>query len=87
MASLPSHPDQDIAYIYKSEERESKGVRVGYITWHVPHAAQNGPGFDLEGLLALFQALVHEIHHFIWCQITSGRIEKNSDKDRDQNTA
>lgn len=47
-------------------------VKEGYVTWHVPHAAQNGPSFDLEGLLSLLQALVHKMHHVVWRHVTSG---------------
>lgn len=41
------------------------------ITWHVAHAAQNGPGFDIEGPLPLTEALVNKTHHLIRAQVTS----------------
>lgn len=52
------------------------GVIEGYVTWHVLHAAQNGPSFDLEGNLSLLQALIHKMHHIVWCHVTSGKKNK-----------
>lgn len=53
--------------------RVSVRVKEGYVTWHVPHAAQNGPSFDLEVILSLLQALVHKMHYVVWCHVTSGK--------------
>ncbi len=43
------------------------------ITWHVTHAAQNGPDFGFEGLLSLFEPLVHQVNHVIRSDVSSGR--------------
>lgn len=55
-------------------------VKEGYVTWHVLHAAQNGPSFDLEGVLSLLQSLIHKTHHVVWCHVTSGERNKGQVK-------
>lgn len=41
-------------------------------TWHVAHAAQNGPGFDIEGLFPFTEALVDQVDHIVWAHVTPG---------------
>ena len=52
------------------------------ITWHVAHAAQNGPGYDVECLLSLGQTLVHQANNLIWAQVTSGGRESEINTQR-----
>jgi len=46
----------------------------------VTHAAQNGPDFSFEGLLSLLKSLVHQVHHIIWSDVSSGRKRENKAK-------
>lgn len=61
----------------QEHEQDSEGI-----TWHVAHAAQNGPGFDFVRLLSLGQSLVHQVNHLIWAQVTSGRRESEIKTER-----
>lgn len=57
-----------------------RGERWECITWHMTHAAQNGPDFSFEGLLSLLKSLVHQVHHIIWSNVSSGRKRESKAK-------